>query len=166
MEAGAKASFSAVTDVRTRVVILGSLPGEISLQRRQYNANPTNQFWRLIGVVIEQDLVALDYPQRLEALLQAGVGLWDVIKSAQRQGSGDGAIRRHQAHTLQEFADSLPQLNALAFNGQKSASIGRRQLAPARRHALLELPSSSAAYCSIGFDQKKAAWLRIRAFLT
>ena len=160
-----KQSFDAVVDERTRVVVLGSLPGEISLQRGEYYANPTNQFWRLIGSVVGHDLVELPYRERLARLRDSGIGLWDVVKTADRSGSLDSAIRNHQANTLHATVDRLPALRALAFNGAKSAAIGRKQMGSEASVALVSLPSSSAAYCSISFDRKRAEWLRLKEFL-
>jgi len=158
-------AFDAIVDQRTRIVILGSLPGEVSLAQRQYYANPTNQFWRLMGEVLHRELVSLSYEARLAALLAAGIGLWDVIETARRRGSGDSAIRDHQARSLGEFAAALPALRALAFNGQKAAKIGRKQLAADPRWQLVDLPSSSAAHCSISFAQKVVVWRDLRRFL-
>ena len=81
-----KRSFPPVADARTRLLVLGSLPGEESLARRQYYANPRNHFWRLIGEVARLDLNALPYEARLEALLAAGIGLWDTVGAATRRG--------------------------------------------------------------------------------
>jgi G:T/U-mismatch repair DNA glycosylase len=41
-----KASFAPLADAKTRVVILGTLPSDISLELGQYYANPRNQFWQ------------------------------------------------------------------------------------------------------------------------
>ncbi|HWJ95305.1 MAG TPA: DNA-deoxyinosine glycosylase, partial [Telluria sp.] len=71
-----KRCFPPVVDGRTRLLVLGSLPGEKSLQAQQYYANPRNQFWALMSAILGADLVTLDYPARLEALLHHGVGLW------------------------------------------------------------------------------------------
>ena len=95
-----KHCFPPVVDERTRLLVLGSLPGDIALARQQYYGNPQNHFWRLIGAVIERDLVALAYEQRLQALLASGVGGWDSIGSAQRAGALDAAIRGHTPNAL------------------------------------------------------------------
>src|SRR5919206_121626 len=79
-----KRSFPPIADAATRVLVLGSLPGEESLARGQYYANPRNHFWRLIGAVIGAELVTLPYEARLEALLAAGIGLWDTVGAATR----------------------------------------------------------------------------------
>lgn len=161
------AAFAAVVDGRTRVVILGSLPGAASLAQQQYYARPSNQFWRLTGALIGLDLAALPYAGRLEALLAAGIGLWDTIATASRKGSLDSAIREMAARDLGSFVAPLPNLRALAFNGSKAATVGRRQLADRANHlALIDLPSSSAAYCSMDFAAKLERWRALRPFLS
>lgn len=164
MPATLKTSFNAVADINTRLLILGSLPGEMSLAQQRYYAQPTNQFWRLTGAVIDRDLVAMPYEQRLAALLSAGVGLWDVIKTAQRKGSADTAIRDVEPNALSDLVGTLPKLRCIAFNGAKSAAIGRKHL-PQDRFTLLNLPSSSAAHCSMNFTQKVGEWMRLRDVL-
>jgi len=163
-EGARKASFPPVADAHTRVLVLGSLPGEISLARGQYYANRQNQFWRLIGAVVGQDLVSREYQNRLEGLLAAGVGLWDVIATAERTGSLDGAIRAHQPNALPELAARLPGLRAIGFNGGTSAKIGRKALGGEAPWTLIDLPSSSPAFTR-PFDQKLSAWMALRTHL-
>ena len=155
-----KRSFRPVADARTRLLVLGSLPGEQSLARRQYYANPRNQFWRLIGGVIGADLVPLAYEARLEALLAAGVGLWDSVGAATRRGSLDGSIRSHEANDLAALAGRLPALRAVGFNGGTSAALGRPLLAGRPDLLLIALPSSSPAYTR-PFEEKLAAWKQL-----
>ena len=162
---GLKHAFAPVVDRQTRVVILGSLPGEASLARAQYYAHPRNQFWRLLEKVIGQDLVGCAYEERLARLLAARVGLWDVIGSARRTGSLDAHIQGYQARDLRAFAEGLPALRALAFNGGKAAQIGRRQFpAGAAAPQLLTLPSSSPAH-AVPFERKLAAWDELRTWV-
>src|SRR5690606_40835502 len=52
--------------IYTRVLVLGSLPGEASLAVRRYYAHPRNGFWRLIGAAIGVDLEPLEYAARSE----------------------------------------------------------------------------------------------------
>ena len=158
-----KASFAPVVRADTRVLVLGSLPGEMSLARQQYYAYPQNQFWRLIGDVIGAEVAALDYAARLETLNAAGVGLWDVVRSARRIGSLDTDIRDHEPNALRERIDGLPDLRAVAFNGGKAARIGRGQIGGDGLF-LIDLPSSSPAR-TIGFERKRVEWRRLRAFL-
>jgi TDG/mug DNA glycosylase family protein len=156
--------FPPVTRPDTRLLLLGSLPGAVSLARRQYYAHPQNQFWRLTGTVLGRDLAAMPYEARLEALLDAGVGLWDTVAAATRRGSLDADIRLHAASDLVRLAATLPELRAIGFNGGTSARIGRRQLGPVEAIDLVDLPSSSPAY-TLAFDRKLAAWLKLRDYL-
>jgi hypoxanthine-DNA glycosylase len=157
--------FPPVTRPDTRLLVLGSLPGAVSLARQRYYAHPRNLFWRLMGAAIGRDLVPLDYEARLEALLDAHVGLWDTVAAATREGSLDADIRLHEASDLAALVRTLPNLKAIGFNGATSARIGRKQLGDAPGLALIDLPSSSPAYASLPFEKKKEAWLALRAYL-
>ncbi len=161
----AKQSFDPVVDKRTRLVILGSLPGEMSLAKAEYYGNPRNQFWRLMERVLDTSLADAPYPARLEALLARGVGLWDVVRSAERSGSLDAAIRNHEANRLSDLALRAPSLRAVAFNGGKAAKIGRGLLADAPSLAPVDLPSSSPAHTR-PFEDKLAAWMPLRDHLS
>lgn len=160
-----KRAFAPVVDERTRILMLGSLPGDASLAASQYYAHPRNGFWRLISEVVGSDLVAMAYPARLEALRAAGIGLWDVIATAERQGSLDAAIRNPEAADLRTLITELPNLKAVAFNGATAARLGRRQLAgvasPAR---MIDLPSSSPAHAR-PLGEKAAHWAQLTALL-
>lgn len=159
-----KHCFPPIVDERTRVLVLGSLPGEQSLAAGQYYANPRNQFWRLIGALIGQEIAGLPYEERLQALLRSRIGLWDTVASAVRAGSLDAAIRDHQPNHLSELATRLPGLRAIAFNGRKSAAIGRAVLAEDEGLDLIDLPSSSPAF-TLPFEAKLEQWRSILRWL-
>jgi hypoxanthine-DNA glycosylase len=101
--------------------------------------------------------VAQPYPDRLEALKAAGVGLWDVIASARRPGSLDTAIRDVEAADLNRLINTLPALRAVAFNGGTAARLGRRTLLRPAGIDLIDLPSSSPAHTR-PLSEKAAAW--------
>ena len=159
-----KSSFRPVVAPDTRVLVLGSLPGERSLAAGRYYAHPQNRFWHLLGRVIGVELARLDYEDRLMALLAAKVGLWDTVASAHRVGSLDAAIREAEHNPLADLARSLPELRAVGFNGQASARIGMPQLAGTDL-ALIPLPSSSPANASIPLADKEKLWSRLGDFL-
>lgn len=148
----------------TRLLILGSLPGAQSLAEQRYYAHPTNQFWRLVGAVIDRPLADMAYDDRLAALRKAKIGLWDVIRSAERRSSSDGEIREVEAQDLAALVAALSDLRMIAFNGGKAAAIGRRQLAVLDGVSMLDLPSSSAANTG-AYATKLEQWLALKAAL-
>ena len=95
-----KVGLPPIAAADARLFILGSLPGDASLAAQRYYAHPHNQFWRLLGAAIGEELHALDYDERLERLAERRIGLWDVVASASAAGQprpGDPR-RRPQPH--------------------------------------------------------------------
>ena len=141
-----KQSMPPVGASDARLLVLGSLPGDASLHAQRYYAHPTNQFWRLLGGAIGEELAEFDYSARLDRLVARGITLWDVIADASRTGSLDAAIRSARANPLADFVATHPRLAAIAFNGRTAATLGRRALVGVNRLTLVDLPSSSAAF--------------------
>ena len=159
-----KRCFDPVVDQQTRLLVLGSLPGEQSLARNEYYGHRQNKFWELVGTVIDVDLRSLPYGARLETLLEHGIGLWDVIAEAERKGSLDANIRNESHNALEELVETLPALRAVAFNGGTAARIGSTRLRPlADRLVLIDLPSSSSAN-TLAFSMKLQAWKTLANF--
>ncbi len=154
--------FAAVSDPSARVLLLGSLPGAMSLEHRQYYAKPQNAFWRIMGSLFGAG-PELPYAQRLQALMQAGVALWDVCASAHRIGSLDSAIQHHAANDFETFFLAHPNIKLVCFNGQKAAALYRRSVYPSLRPAMQNLktrvlPSTSPANAGLGYEEKLRRW--------
>ena len=158
-----KRSMAPTGSANAQLLILGSLPGEVSLAAQRYYAHPTNQFWRLLGQAIGEDLAGLDYDLRPERLAARDIALWDVVAEAQRQGSLDGAIRGATPNELASYVATHPRLKAVAFNGKTAAAIGRRSLAGRPGLTFIDLPSSSAALTR-PFAEKAAQWRALGRF--
>ena len=151
--------LAAVASPGTRLLLLGSFPGVASLVAQQYYGHPRNQFWPLLSAIWQADLTRLAYADRLRALHDRGLGLWDVYASCQRQGSLDSAIRDAVPNDLPGLAARLPQLQAIAHNGGESARAMR--VTGALGLPVHRLPSSSPANASWSFDRKLAAWVAV-----
>jgi hypoxanthine-DNA glycosylase len=140
----------------TRLLLLGSFPGQASLRAQQYYGHPRNHFWPILSAIWGTDLVALPYPGRLAAIQQRGRGLWDVYAACRRQGSLDSAITDAVPNDLAGLAVTLPQLRAIAHNGGESARA--MKVTAALGLPVHRLPSSSPANASWHFERKRAAW--------
>lgn len=160
-----KAAFPPSVDEGTRLLILGSLPGDVSIKQGEYYAHRGNAFWALMGDVLGEDLRGQPYALRLKRLKARRVGLWDVIESADREGSLDSAIRGAELRDLGVFVDRLPALEAVAFNGKTAAAHGRKQIGKRPGLALIDLPSSSGAFASMSREAKREAWMVIAPYI-
>lgn len=158
-----KHSFPPVVDAQVRILILGSLPGNLSLAHSQYYAHPQNRFWKLLSEVIGTDLPALPYPIRLQTLLARHIGLWDVVAEARRDGSLDSNIRDHVHNDLPSLIATLPQLTTIAFNGGTAVRLGLKALGTqAANYRIVQLPSSSPAYTR-PYAEKLDVWLSLQS---
>jgi double-stranded uracil-DNA glycosylase len=154
---GLKQGMPPIAPANATLFILGSLPGDASLAAQRYYAHPTNQFWRLLGGAIGEELHELEYARRLERLAERRIGLWDVVASASRRGSLDQAIRGAGHNPIEQLLRDFHSLRAVAFNGATASAAGRKLLGSASGIELIDLPSSSAANTR-PLAEKAAAW--------
>ncbi len=141
---------------QTRLLVLGSFPGQASLRAQQYYGHPQNQFWKILSALWAQDLVAMPYAQRIGVVQERGLGIWDVYASCEREGSLDADIREPVLNPIGAVLRDCPQLQAIAHNGGESFRHARHTRAlgwPVHR-----LPSTSPANASWSFERKRAAW--------
>jgi len=136
-----KRGFPAVLDENTEILILGSLPGDESIRRQQYYGHPGNDFWRLVGRAIGENLQDMDYETRLETLKRNRIGLWDVFKAGKREGSEDSKIREEEVNQFSILKEIAPGLKLVCFNGKKSGKY--EPLLRAMGYKTKVLPSSS-----------------------
>lgn len=157
-------------------LILGSMPGQASLQAVRYYAHPRNAFWPIMLAIIDRQaavwLPSLDdalYQQHCSRLVGAGFALWDVLASCERPGSLDSRIVRHseQANDIAGLVAAQPRLQRIACNGRAAGKLLRRhcqasleqlQADQNRELQLIELPSSSPAMASLTLAQKHQRW--------
>src|SRR5690606_36807602 len=128
------------------VLVLGSMLGDASLQAAHYYADPRNLFWPLMASLCGF-AADLPYDVRMQALHDAGVGLWDVIGQCERRGSLDASIVRGSevANPVADLLVAHRSIVAIALNGGKAAEAFRRHIASglpqAHRPAVFPLPS-------------------------
>ncbi|HSA79392.1 MAG TPA: DNA-deoxyinosine glycosylase [Geminicoccaceae bacterium] len=159
-------SFPPIASEMSRVLILGTMPGGVSLRERQYYAHPRNAFWRIVGEILGFD-PASPYEARVEAMRSAAIALWDVVKSCIRPGSMDTAIQAYSV-VPNDFAGFLaehPQIERICFNGARAEALFMRHVRPrlSARPELryLRLPSTSPAYAALPFRAKLRVWQAI-----
>jgi double-stranded uracil-DNA glycosylase len=159
-------SFPPIASGTARVLILGTMPGQVSLHERQYYAHPQNAFWRIVGGILGFD-PALPYDARVALVQSAGIAVWDVLKSCIRPSSLDSAIDAASAvpNDFATFLTEHPHIRRICFNGATAEALFMKRVRPRLATHLdmesMRLPSTSPANASLPFSEKKRAWQAI-----
>ena len=154
--------FPPVSSPSSRVLVLGSLPGRLSLERGEYYANPQNAFWKIIAARVPE--LPSDYLGRVAALIEHRVALWDVLAAATRSGSLDADIAEDAIpNNFRAFFHIHPHIRLIAFNGATAGKLYERHVIPTLTEAQRSIardivPSTSGAHASLPFTKKVARW--------
>ncbi len=141
--------------------MLGTLPGEESLRRREYYAHPRNLLWPILFALFEAP-PATTYADKLRFLAARRIALWDVVAAAERTASADSAIRGEQPNAIDALLDSYGGIRAVAFNGTTAQRLYDRHLVRRPGLGYLAFPATSPAHARLGFDEKLARWTALR----
>ena len=154
-------SFAPIARRDARVLILGSVPGVKSLGAQQYYAHPRNAFWEIMGALCGAAR-GLPYEQRLERLQDSGIAVWDVLHSAEREGSLDSAIQHAVPNNLAGLLKGCPSVKLIALNGSYAATTFKRYLKtnfePRANLRVVTLPSTSPANARVSVQRKIEVW--------
>ncbi|MDX1914380.1 MAG: DNA-deoxyinosine glycosylase [Methylophilus sp.] len=154
-------SFNPIADQSAQTLILGSMPGVLSLNASQYYAHPRNAFWHIMASIYGFD-AEIPYAHRAEALKASQVALWDVLHSCVRQGSLDSAIEAGSrvSNDFQSFFSDYPNIKLVGFNGSEAEKSFRLFVLPklsVTNIKFVRLPSTSPAH-TVHLEKKIEAW--------
>lgn len=149
-----------------RFLILGSMPGRISLEKAAYYAHPRNAFWPLLYDLFEgrEGGEGEGSLSKRALLAKYQLGLWDVLASCQRKGSLDSAIRQGQVQDFTAFYARYPGIEAVFFNGKKAYQDYRKSQDMSEGREYISLPSTSPAY-TISYQEKRRAWSTLSDYI-
>lgn len=162
-----KEGLAPVIAKTSRVLILGSLPGDVSLRMQQYYANPRNHFWEILRAVFGGTL-PLSYEEKISFVLTHNLALWDVLKAADRKGSLDANIVNATPNEFGEMLTAYPNIKLIALNGGTAAkhfrSVQKRDPSVFAGRQCIELPSSSGVPGKnvLSLQEKIKRWAAIR----
>ena len=86
-------SFPPIVSQQSKLLILGSMPGEASLKAGRYYAHPRNAFWHIMGELFGAG-PSLFYQERVTILESVGVALWDSLQACKARQLGRVDQRR------------------------------------------------------------------------
>lgn len=149
--------FEPVARSDARILVLGSMPSVESLRQSFYYAHPRNAFWRIAAEVFGTSMPE-NIAEKRALLMENGVALWDVLKSCERRGSLDGAIRQPEVNDFSRLFEDCPQIERILFNGGTAARLFARYAGEyLRGRQLFQMPSTSPAH-TIPYERKLAQW--------
>jgi TDG/mug DNA glycosylase family protein len=151
--------FAPIIDHDAKVLILGTMPGAESLRKREYYANPRNQFWKIIYSIFNS-VLETPYLKRVAFIKGRRIALWDVIQCCDREGSSDSKITRVCANDFASLLTTYPRVKYLFFNGQTAFKTFQKEVKfnTSTRVIFEILPSSSPANARMSVDTKIRKW--------
>ncbi len=152
--------FDPVVDNNSRILVLGTFPGNESLRKHEYYANPRNLFWPMMFFQTNSKPV-LAYDEKILTIQKHGIAIWDVCKACLRDGSLDSKISEETPNNISAFLAKYPGIKAIAFNGQKAAELFQKHFGILEGITLFNLPSTSPANTGISLAEKQKEWRKI-----
>ena len=163
LDAATLRGFAPLSDARARVLVLGSMPGIASLRLGQYYGHPRNAFWPIMATLFGFDAHA-PYAERVAALLEHRVAVWDVLAACERKGSLDADIvaTSMMPNDFTDFFDHHRGIVRICCNGSAAHQLYLRLVVPyvkpKRPVDIIRLPSTSPAFAGMSVENKKRAW--------
>lgn len=152
-----KTSFDPISNSDTSILILGTMPGDKSLELGEYYGHSRNRFWKIISTITNNNL-PLTYSDKKQLLLKTKIGIWDVAHKANRKGSLDSAIKNEEPNDLDNFIENHKNLKVIGFNGTKSETLFGKYFDRKNEIKYISLPSTSPANTGIDFDKICKVW--------
>jgi TDG/mug DNA glycosylase family protein len=158
-------SFAPIVSKKSKVLILGSMPGVTSLNEREYYAYSRNQFWYIMKTLFNIESYN-SYNHKINSILENKMALWDTIKSCKRVNSSDSNITDEVANNFKWLFMTYTEIEYIFFNGTKAEKVFRRYINKELYNTkhLIRLPSTSPANTQkISYKLKK--WKLIKGVL-
>lgn len=150
-------SFSPIVNSKTKLLILGSMPGILSLQQQEYYGNARNQFWKIMQEILAQSDILADYQSKIQLLQNHHIGLWDVVAACEREGSLDLNIKNPVINDFVTFLKQYLTITTIVFNGKASYSLFFKKFGQIKGITYYVMPSTSPAN-TMSFDNKLKIW--------
>lgn len=150
-------SFPPIVDKNAETLILGTMPGAMSLAKREYYAHRQNAFWKIIYALFETLPVAENFDEKVKLLQQNNIALWDVLENCEREGSLDINIKNHKENDILGLLKTYPKIRTIVFNGKESEKYFLRKFGPIEGIRFFQMPSTSPAN-TMNFEAKLQSW--------
>lgn len=145
--------FSPIIDENSKVIILGSMPSVVSLEKAQYYGHKQNRFWRIIFEYFSKPL-SFNYEERIALLREGGIALWDSIGECEREGSLDSSIKKEKPNDIDGLLRIYTNIKQVFVNGNKAEAVYSKY----NKSPYVKLPSTSPANAAYSYGKLFAIW--------
>lgn len=152
-----KQAFPPLVNQNSRILILGTMPGEKSLELQEYYGNKGNSFWKLLFTLFNRPLPK-EYIEKKQLLEENNIALWDVLAYCERTGSLDSNIKNEKANDFESFYKQYPNIKHVFFSSKNASNFYDKYVGRKKDLRYSILPSPSGANASKSFLQKLEEW--------
>lgn len=150
-------SFPYFINSKTEVLILGTMPGAMSLAKQEYYAHPRNHFWKILYTIFNGLPIPEKFEEKVRFLQSNKIGLWDVLENCERKGSLDIHIKNHKENDFQSLFSEFPSITKIIFNGKQSHAFFFKRYGQIEGITYFVMPSTSPAN-TMSFENKLKIW--------
>lgn len=152
-----KIAFPPLVDRDSKILMLGTMPGEESLRKQQYYGHRQNQFWKIMFSLFRIPF-SEDYSERKDLVLSNKIALWDVLASCEGCGSLDSNIKNEQPNDFKQFFNKHPQVKCVVFTSRKAYDFYKKYVGFDAESTYFTLPSPSPAHARMTLEEKTEKW--------
>lgn len=143
-------------DMESEILILGSLPSDVSIKKQAYYQNKSyNDFWNLMHDIYGKG------DDSKKFLLDNHIALWDCLAAANREGNLDKKISGgKRPNKIPELLEKYSKIHKIIINGKTTTKkIFNRYFNELRNKKvdIIFLPSSSHC-CTMYYEEKLNEW--------
>lgn len=150
-------SFPHFIDSNTEILILGTMPGSMSLEKQEYYAHPRNHFWKIICTLFEALPIPVNFEDKIKILRENKIGIWDVLENCERKGSLDIHIKNQKENDFMALFEKFPAISKIIFNGKQSHAFFIKRFGQIEGITYFVMPSTSPAN-TMSFENKLKFW--------
>ena len=145
-------SFPPIVDEQSKILILGTMPGNESLATGEYYAKKGNTFWNIISTIFNDGNAFSTYEKKIECVTKHHIAIWDALRHCQREGSTDNTITKEEHNDIDAFLKQYPKIKKIVFNGKKALIYYK----PSIQYSVAL--STSPANCRYSKEEKIDSW--------
>lgn len=152
-----KKAFPPLIDTDSKILILGTMPGEKSLGLQEYYGNRGNQFWKLLFSITGKEF-SHDYTVKKQLIKDNHIAVWDVLEYCEREGSLDSKIKNEIPNDFVAFYKKYPNIKNVFFSSKNAAVYYDKYIGKGKDIVYETLPSPSGANATKSFIEKLEIW--------